>query len=113
LEHLLTYMLLFHYHGLWYTVYCWGWFCRFAIVDSSMWSPSRLDFFLLSMVHAGISLLCLNRTHLNVYLNRMGPHGDRSVVQMEDNIKMLTQCNVNCDLNRDVRWILFQRSWTL
>ena len=48
---------------------------------------------LLSMVHAGTSLLCLNRADLNAYLNRMGPHGDRSVVQMEDNIKMLTQCN--------------------
>jgi hypothetical protein len=31
LQHLLAYMLLFHYHGLWCPVYCWGWFCQFEL----------------------------------------------------------------------------------
>jgi hypothetical protein len=26
LQHLLAYMCLFHYHGIWCPVYCWGWF---------------------------------------------------------------------------------------
>jgi hypothetical protein len=27
-------MFLFHYRKLWCLVYCWGWFCQFALADS-------------------------------------------------------------------------------
>jgi hypothetical protein len=36
---ILAYMFLLHYHGLWCMVYCWGWFCQFAVVDSTVWLP--------------------------------------------------------------------------
>ena len=51
-QHLLAYMFLFHCHGLWCLVYCWGWFCRFALVDSTIWLPSLFDLFLLILAHA-------------------------------------------------------------
>ena len=53
LQHLLAYMLLFHYHELWCPVYCWGWFCRFALVDSTI---CLLDLFLPVLVHAHTSV---------------------------------------------------------
>ena len=54
----IKYMFLFHYHGLWCLVYCYGWFCRFALVDSTIWLPCLLDLFLLILVHADTSVLC-------------------------------------------------------
>jgi hypothetical protein len=35
LQYLLTHMFLLHYHGLWCPVYCWEWFCPFALVHST------------------------------------------------------------------------------
>jgi hypothetical protein len=32
LQYLLTYMFIFHYHGLQCLVYRYGWFCQFALV---------------------------------------------------------------------------------
>ena len=40
-------MFQFHCHGLWYLVYCWGSFCRFALVDSTIGLLCAHDLFLL------------------------------------------------------------------
>jgi hypothetical protein len=58
LQHLLAYMFLFHYHSLWCPVYCWGWFCQFTLVQSTIWLPCLLELFLLILVHADTSVLC-------------------------------------------------------
>jgi hypothetical protein len=42
LQHLLTYMLLFHYHRL----YWYEWFCHFTIVDSILLLPHLKKLFL-------------------------------------------------------------------
>ena len=36
-------MCFFHYQGLWCMVYCWGWFCQFALVDCTIWLPCLLS----------------------------------------------------------------------
>ena len=56
---LLPYMFLFNYHGLWWLLYCWGWLCQFALVYSTIWLPCFLDAFLLTLLHAHVSVLCL------------------------------------------------------
>ena len=35
----------FSYQELWCPVYCYGWFCRFSLVVSTMWSPYFHDIF--------------------------------------------------------------------
>jgi len=52
----LTYMFLFHYHGLWCPVCCQGLFRRFALVDSIIW--------LLSLPVSTNVYTCLNQCFL-------------------------------------------------
>jgi hypothetical protein len=49
----------FSYSGLWRLVYCWGWFCRFALVDSIIRLPCPLYLFLLTLVHVHTRVHCL------------------------------------------------------
>jgi hypothetical protein len=54
LHHLLTYMFLFHYHR-WCLVYCYEWFCQFALVDSVIWP----DLLILLCAHTIVHYLIL------------------------------------------------------
>ena len=49
----------FSYHGLWCLVYCWGWFCRFSLLDSTACLPLLLELCILTLVHSHTSVLCL------------------------------------------------------
>jgi len=59
LQHLLTSMFLFHYHGLWCPVYCHGWFCQFSIVNSIIRLPYFDGLFRLILIYALTSVPCL------------------------------------------------------
>jgi hypothetical protein len=52
LQCLLTEMFLFRYRGLWCPVYCFGWICRFSVVDSTIWLHCIYGLFLLTLIHA-------------------------------------------------------------
>jgi len=44
---------------LWFPVYCYEWFYRFALFDSPVWLPNLHDLFLLILVHYHASVHCL------------------------------------------------------
>ena len=46
-------------HGLWCPVYCSGWFCRCALVNSVKWLPYLSYSFLLALTEAHTSVHCL------------------------------------------------------
>ena len=53
----------FSYQELWCPVYCYGWFCRFSLVGSTMWSPYFHDilygFIIIIIVIIIIKFTCL------------------------------------------------------
>ena len=57
-QHLLPYMFHFYHHRLLRPVYCSGWFCWFALIDSIMWLPYLQNVLLLILVYADTSV-CL------------------------------------------------------
>ena len=48
--------------------YCYGWFCQFALVDSTMWLPGVLDLFLLISVHVDNSFFFLNFSPISLHV---------------------------------------------
>lgn len=64
-------------HRLWCPVYCWGWFCWFALFGSIIWLPYLLEMIFL-IWHAHTSILCL--------ILRLFPYIYQSIVGHNANI---------------------------
>jgi hypothetical protein len=56
------------YHRLWCLVYYYGWFCQFALVNSTICLCCLFDVFLLISVHADTSVLCLLYQYFLAYV---------------------------------------------
>lgn len=62
------YMLLFRYHGLCGPVYFWGWFCIFALFNSTMWLACLLYLFALIFAHDHTTVFLSNLTSVTLHM---------------------------------------------
>ena len=60
-------MFVLCYHWLWCSVYCKGLFCQFWVVNSIKWLPYLHNLFLLILVHARVSVICLIFAYFSAY----------------------------------------------
>jgi hypothetical protein len=61
-------MFPFHFLRLLCLACYWGWFCRFALVDSTIWLPYLLELFLLILVHVSTSVFLSNCTPASLHV---------------------------------------------